>query len=373
MMNPILPASTGGGTDPALEGRVALLETDVGNLQNVKQALVEENKSGFSTVTAIGATYDVYLMPYTTMSKLGVLDGAYDFTINDQAVSVDVLATDTVDDVLVKAYNIGFTMNVYFSMQVFGGQIQIQVMNGDKIEFPNNTLWNRLGLTYVVAQSSPISAAYALSAFDVYDSLGNKIADSNMEFQQQLGVLASGVARANGLELRQQQISRNIASIFGDRYDLLETTDLSPYVSETDTIEFTLNGSSILVEAGADRTVSGLLNAINVGLQAHTFGIYARLFAGAIRFDFYDQDAEFSIVGGSFATTLGFYFGASLSFKAATTFPVSLDASGIIDAFNGMSTVSDLIYVLRSENNVLSNRLQHLTYEIEQLKAAANV
>ena len=373
MMNPILPQITSGGTDPALEGRVSALETDVGNLQSAKSALVEENKSGFTTATAIGATYDVYLMPYITMSKLSVPDGSYDFTINDQAVSVDVLATDTVDDVLVKAYNIGFPMNVYFSMQVFGGQIQIQVMNGDKIEFPNNTLWNRLGLTYVVAQSSPISAAYALSAFDVYDPFGNKITDSIVDIKREIGVLASGVARANGLELRQQQTSRNVTSIFGDRYDLLETTDLSPYLAETEIIEFTLNGSSIVVEAGADRTVSGLLNAINVGLQAHTFGIYARLFAGAIRFDFYDQDAEFSIGGGSFATTLGFYFGASLSFKAATTFPVSLDASGIIDAFNGMSSVSDLIYVLRSENNVLSNRLQHLTSEIEQLKAAANV
>jgi hypothetical protein len=197
MMNPIPPQATSGGGDPELENRVEALEFNIGALQNAHSALVSVDRSGFRSDANFGSASSFLYPDANIFSDLGVLPGQYDFTINDATVSVEVSETDTVFDVLSKITDAGYTVGVYFSAVIFGGQVRVEVSDGNTVSFPWNTspsnLFRVLGLANYTFVSTPYQAVYSIDGVNIYGQSGT-IEDQLFILRNDLAVLSAAIS-----------------------------------------------------------------------------------------------------------------------------------------------------------------------------------
>jgi len=196
MMNPIFPSSSGGG-DPALESRVEALEFNIDALQNANSALVTVDRSGFRSDANFGSAPSLLYPDANIYSDLGVFPGQYEFLINDSTVSVEVAETDTLYDVLSKITDAGYAVSVYFSATLFGGQVRVEVSDGNTIKFPWSTsptdLFRVLGLANYQFISTPYQTPYSVDSINVY-GLSGTIDDQIFTIKNDLTILSAAIS-----------------------------------------------------------------------------------------------------------------------------------------------------------------------------------
>lgn len=425
MMNPILPqATSGGGTDPELEGRVdalennvnllsddiafmrdsqiAPLEVQVGQissdlslmqttveqhdveitvLRDTRNALVEENRSDYTAAWLFGQPNNL-LSQTTKLADYGVTERDYIFQINGVDHAIQFVATDTMNDVLMKFIDIASMNSVSYVVELFGGQIRFEIGGGDSIVFPTpgfpdfQHLWYVLGLAGQSAVSTAVEVPFSLRDSDVWTSQGT-VDKQIQRLSQDARAAASAASRSASLPLLDQPMIIHTGYIFPDNTGnlLSENTDLSAYLTDTDTFEITVDGVPYSIPAGPILDVPNILGNLNTsGLPDCFFNF----FAGGVRLEVRSNswtDHEISITGGKVAQILGLS-GKSLSYVAIENFASGLDASAISrysPYIGGQESIEALINLQRQEIDALNLLTSKLAYEIEQMKAGANV
>jgi hypothetical protein len=416
MMNPILPQSTSGGVDPALEGRVTDLEnnysfienrvsdvetqagqvsSDVSTLQttvelhdeeitvqrDIRYALVEENRSDYTAAWLFGNPNN-WMSHTSKLADYGVTERDYIFQINGNDHAIQFIATDTMNDVLMKFQDIGWMNGVSYIVELFGGQIRFEVGGGDSIVFPTpgfpdyQHLWYILGLAGQSAISTAVEVPFSLRDTDVWTSQGT-VDKQIQRLSLEARAAASAASRSANLPLLDQPMIINTGYIFPDNTGnlLSENTDLSNYLSETDTLEITVDGTPYSISAGSYLDVPNIVANLNMSGLPDCYFVY---FGGGIRLEVRSlnyEDHEISITGGKIAQVLGLS-GKSLSYKAVENLSSGLNASAVArysPYVGGFESVEALIALQRQEIGSLNLLTSKLAYEIEQLKAAANV
>jgi len=424
MMNPILPQATGGGSDPALEGRVdalennvnllsddvafmrdsqiAPLESQVGQvasdvtimqstvemhdaeitvLRDTRNALVEENRSDYTAAWLFGQPNN-WLSQTSKLADYGVTERDYIFQINGVDHAINFVATDTMNDVLGKFQDIGWMNSISYTVELFGGMIRFEVGGGDSVVFPTpgfpdfQHLWYVLGLAGQSAVSTAVEVPYSLRDSDVWTSQGT-VDKQIQRLSLDARAAASAASRSASLPLLDQPMIINTGYIFPDNTgDLLsENSDLSNYLTDTDTFEITIDGTPFSISAGPVLDVPNIVGNLNTSGLPDCYFVY---FSGGIRLEVRSlnyEDHEISITGGKIAQVLGLA-GKSLSYKAVENFASGLDASAISrysPYVGGFESIEALINLQRQEIDALNLLTSKLAFEVEQLKAAANV
>lgn len=451
MMNPILPQSTSGGTDPALEGRVEALETNVAGLsdrttdvenqvsqtasdlssmqttveifeadfsaintrvsdvetqsgqtasdvatlqttvemheeditvqRDIRNALVAENVADYTAAWLFGNPNN-WLSQTSKLSDYGVTERDYVFQINGNDHAIQFVATDTMNDVLMKFQDIGWMNGISYTVELFGGQIRFEVGGGDAISFPTpgfpdyQHLWYVLGLAGQSAISTAVEVPFSLRDTDIWTAQGT-VDKQIQRLSLEARAAASAASRSADLPLLDQPMIINTGYIFPDNTGnlLSENTDLSNYLTDTDTLEITVDGTPYSISAGPVLDVPNVVMNLNMGGLPDCYFGY---FGGGIRLEVRSlnyADHEISITGGKIAQVFGLS-GKSLSYKAVDNFASGLNASAVArysPYVGGFESVEALIALQRLEIDALNLLTSKLAYEVEQLKAGANV
>ncbi len=423
MLNPILPQSAG-GDNPELEGRVdalennvnllsddvafmrdsqiAPLESQVGQvasdvtimqstvemhdaeitvLRDTRNALVYENRSDFTTAWLFGQASN-WLSHYTKLADLGVTERDYIFQINGNDHAIQFASTDTMNDVLMKFQDIAWMNGVSYIAELFSGQMRFEISGGDQISFPTpgfpdfQHLWYVLGVAGQSATSSAVEVPFSLRDTDVWTSQGT-VDKQIQRLSTEARAAANAASRSANLPLLDQLQIVNTGYIFPDNTGnlLSENSDLSAYLSDTDTLEITVDGTPFSIPAGPVLDVPNVVMNLNMGGLPDCYFMY---FGGGIRLEVRSlnyEDHEISITGGAIAQVFGLT-GKSLSYKAIENLAAGLDASAVArysPYVGGLESVETLIELQRQEIDALNLLTSKLTYEIEQLKAGSNV
>ena len=416
MMNPILPQSTSGDVDPALEGRVEALENnfsgidtrvsdvetqtgqlssdlstlqttvemhgeDITLLRDTRNALVDENRSDYTAAWLFGQPNN-WLSQTSKLSDYGVTERDYVFQINGNDHAIQFVATDTMNDVLMKFQDIGWMNGISYTVELFGGQIRFEVGGGDAISFPTpgfpdyQHLWYVLGLAGLSAISTAVEVPYSLRDTDIWTSQGT--VDKQLQrLSLEARAAASAASRSANLPLLDQPMIINTGFIFPDNTgDLLsENTDLSNYLTDSDTLEITIDGTPYSIPAGPVLDVPNVTMNLNMASLPDCYFVY---FGGGIRLEVRSlnyENHEISITGGKIAQVFGLS-GKSVSYKAIENLSSGLNASAVArysPYVGGFESVEALIALQRQEIDALNLLTSKLAYEIEQLKASANV
>ncbi|MEN3142324.1 hypothetical protein ABDF71_09940 [Ochrobactrum sp. WV_118_8] len=424
MMNPILPQATSGGVDPALEGRVTDLENNLGllsddiafmrdsqvapmetqvsqvasdvstmqstiemhdeeitALRDIRFALVDENRNDYTAAWLFGQPNN-WLSQTSKLAEYGVTERDYIFQVNGEDKAIQFVATDTMNDVLSKFIDIASMNGVSYTVELFGGQIKFEIGGGDSIVFPTpgfpdyQHMWYVLGLAGQSAISTAVEVPFSLRDTDVWTSQGT-VDKQIQRLSLDARAAASAASRSASLPLLDQPMIINTGYIFPDNTGnlLSENSDLSAYLTDTDTFEITVDGTPYSISAGSILDVPNILGNLN------TAGIpdcFFNFFAGGIRLEVRSlsfTDREISITGGAIAQVLGLS-GKSLSYKAVENFDSGLDVSAISrysPYVGGQEGIEALINLQRQEIDALNLLTSKLAYEIEQMKAGANV
>lgn len=416
MMNPILPQATSGDVDPALEGRVTDLENnfssvdtrvsdvetqavqtasdvstmqttveqhdeEITTLRDIRFALVDENRSDYTAAWLFGQPNN-WLSQTSKLADYGVTERDYIFQINGVDHAINFVATDTMNDVLGKFQDIGWMNSISYTVELFGGMIRFEVGGGDSVVFPTpgfpdfQHLWYVLGLAGQSAVSTAVEVPYSLRDSDVWTSQGT-VDKQIQRLSLDARAAASAASRSASLPLLDQPMIINTGYIFPDNTGnlLSENTDLSNYLVDSDTFEITVDGTPYSIPAGP------VLDVPNVTMNLNMAGIpdcYFVYFSGGIRLEVRSlnyEDHEISITGGKIAQVLGLS-GKSLSYKAVENFASGLDASAVSrysPYVGGLESIEALINLQRQEIDALNLLTSKLAFEIEQLKAGANV
>ncbi len=438
MMNPILPASTGGGTDPALEGRVDALESGFAGLsdrtsavesqneviasvvsemhenaivplqqsvsdmngqiselqaateradeeiaiqRDIRFSLVYENRSDFTTAWLFGQASN-WLSHNTKLADLGVSERDYIFQVNGNDHAIQFASTDTMNDVLMKFQDIAWMNGVSYIVELFGGQMRFEISGGDQISFPTpgfpdfQHLWYVLGVAGQSAASSAVEVPYSLRDTDVWTSQGT-VDKQIQRLSTEARAAANAASRSANLPLLEQPQIVNTGYIFPDNTGnlLSENSDLSAYLSDTDTLEITVDGTPFSIPAGSVLDVPNVVMNLNMAGLPDCYFMY---FGGGVRLEVRSLsyiDHEISITGGAIAQVFGLS-GKSLSYVAVENFASGLDVSAISrysPYFGGQESIEALINLQRQEIDALNLLTSKLAYEVEQLKAGANV
>lgn len=424
MMNPILPQATGGGSDPALEGRVdalennvnllsddvafmrdsqiAPLESQVGQvasdvtimqstvemhdaeitvLRDTRNALVEENRSDYTAAWLFGQPNN-WLSQTSKLADYGVTERDYIFQINGVDHAINFVATDTMNDVLGKFQDIGWMNSISYTVELFGGMIRFEVGGGDSIVFPTpgfpdfQHLWYVLGLAGQSAISTAVEVPYSLRDTDIWTSQGT-VDKQIQRLSLDARAAASAASRSASLPLLDQPTIINTGYIFPDNTGnlLSENSDLSAYLVDTDTLEITVDGTPYSIPAGSNLDVPNVLGNLNMAGIPDCYFMY---FAGGVRLEVRSLsfvDHEISITGGKVAQVLGLS-GKSLSYIAVENLDSGLKSSAVArysPYIGGMESIETLINLQRQEIDALNLLTSKLAYEVEQLKAGANV
>lgn len=438
MMNPILPQATSGGSDAALEGRVDALESgfadlsgrtsavenqneviasvvtdmhenaivplqqsvsdingEISDLQatqeqhdeeiaiqrDIRFALVYENRSDFTTEYLFGQASN-WLSPTTKLADLGVTERDYIFQVNGVDRALQFALTDTVIDVIQKFQDIAWSNNISYLVELFGGQVRFEISGGDRISFPTpgfpdyQHLWYVLGVAGQSATSSAVEVPFSLRDTDVWTSQG-PVDKQIQRLSTEARAAAFAAARSANLPLLDQPQLVNTGYLFPDNTGniLSENTDLSGFLTPTDTFEITVDGTPYSISAGEYLDTLSILGNLNM---AGIPDCYFQYFGGGIRLEVRSLsfiDHEISITGGAIAQVFGLT-GKSLSYKAIENLAAGLDASAVArysPYVGGLESVETLIELQRQEIDALNSLTSKLAYEIEQMKAAANV
>ncbi|SPL65069.1 hypothetical protein [Ochrobactrum soli] len=425
MMNPILPqATSGGGTDPALEGRVDALENnvnllsddvafmrdsqitplevqvsqvasdvstmqttvemhdeDITALRDIRFALVDENRNDYTAAWLFGQPNN-WVSLTSKLADYGVTERDYIFQINGTDHAIQFVLTDTLGDVIQKFQDIAWSNNISYNIELFGGMIRFEVGGGDSIVFPTpgfpdfQHMWYVLGLAGQSAVSTAVEVQYSLRDTDIWTAQGT-VDKQIQRLSLDARAAASAASRSASLPLLDQPMIVNTGYIFPDNTGnlLSEVTDLSDYLVDTDTFEITVDGVPYSIPAGSVLDVPNIIGNLNAsGLPDCFFNF----FAGGVRLEVRSNswiDHEISITGGKVAQILGLS-GKSLSYKAVENFASGLDVSSISrysPYIGGQESIRQLIDLQRQEIDALNLLTSKLAFEVEQLKAAANV
>jgi len=380
MMNPILPQTTSGGSDPELEGRVETLETEVGRVITATDYVILRDRSEYTVDWLFGQASN-WLSHNTKLSDLGVTERDYIFQINGNDHAIQFASTDTMNDVLMKFQDIAWMNGVSYTVELFGGQIRFEVGGGDSIVFPTpgfpdfQHLWYVLGLAGQSAVSTAVEVPYSLRDTDVWTSQGT-VNKQIQRLSTEARAAANAAARSANLPLLEQPQIVHTGYIFPDNTGnlLSENSDLSAYLSDTDTLEITVDGTPFSIPAGPVLDVPNVVMNLNIAGLPDCYFMY---FGGGIRLEVRSlnyEDHEISITGGAIAQVFGLS-GKSLSYKAVENFASGLDASAISrysPYVGGLESIEALINLQRQEIDALNLLTSKLAHEIEQLKAAAN-
>lgn len=210
MMNPIFPQASGASADPALEGRVESLETDVLDLKNVDADLVRRDLAGFYSPVSFIAYGADYLSAATPLSSLGVAPGWYPYKINGVDVGMNVFEGQTVDDVVSNIFPNAMTNQANVMAFVFGIGIKILVENGSTIQFPRSGLWDNLGFGGVNLSSVGIDKPYYVDGASVYLSSNfDNISDAFLKMRDDIGMLNDTVQYL-AYEIEQMKAAANV-------------------------------------------------------------------------------------------------------------------------------------------------------------------
>ncbi len=438
MMNPILPQTNSGGSDPALEGRVDALESGFADLsgrtaavenqtevitsvvdamyenfiaplqqsvsdmsvqlsetqttveqhdeeitlqRDIRSALVYENRSDFTTDYLFGQASN-WLSHNTKLSDLGVTERDYVFQINGAAHAIQFAVTDTLGDVFQKFQDIAWMNNISYTVELFGGQIRFEISGGDSLSFPTpgfpdfQHLWYVIGVAGQSATSSAVEVPFSLRDTDVWTSQGT-VDKQIQRLSTEARAAANAASRSANLPLLDQLQIVNTGYIFPDNTGniLSENTDLSGFLTPTDTFEITVDGTPYSISAGEYLDTLSILGNLNM---AGIPDCYFQYFGGGIRLEVRSLsfiDHEIRITGGAIAQVFGLT-GKSLSYKAIENLAAGLDASAVgrySPYVGGLESVETLIELQRQEIDALNSLTSKLAYEIEQMKAAANV
>ncbi|MCX2696241.1 hypothetical protein [Ochrobactrum chromiisoli] len=414
MLNPILPKSTSGGVDPALEGRVTNLENtfsdvelrvsdseiqisnvasdvetlhinvsqhdeEITVLRDIRFALVDENRNDYTAAWLFGQPNN-WLSQNSKLADYGVTERDYVFQVNGVDRAIQFVATDTMNDILMKFIDIASMNSVSYTVELFGGQIRFEVGGGDSLVFPTpgfpdfQHLWYVLGLAGQSAISTAVEVPYSLRDTDIW-TLQGTVDKQIQRLSLDARAAASAASRSASLPLLDQPMIINTGYIFPDNTGniLSENTDLSNYLTDTDTFEITVDGTPFSITAGPFLDVPNILGNLNTAGIPDCFFQY---FAGGVRLEVRSNswtDHEISITGGKIAQVLGLS-GKSLSYKAVENFSSGLDVSAISrysPYVGGQEGIEALINVQRQEIDALNLLTSKLAYEIEQLKAGS--
>ncbi|MDH0123302.1 hypothetical protein ABE562_04890 [Brucella intermedia] len=438
MMNPILPASTGGGTDPALEGRVDALESGFAGLsdrtsavesqneviasvvsemhenaivplqqsvsdmngqiselqaateradeeiaiqRDIRFSLVYENRSDFTTAWLFGQASN-WLSHNTKLADLGVSERDYIFQVNGNDHAIQFASTDTMNDVLMKFQDIAWMNGVSYIVELFGGQMRFEISGGDQISFPTpgfpdfQHLWYVLGVAGQSATSSAVEVPFSLRDTDVWTSQGT-VDKQIQRLSTEARAAANAAARSANLPLLEQPQIVHTGYIFPDNTGnlLSENTDLSAYLVETDTLEMKVDGVPYSIPAGSILDVSNIVANLNM---AGVPDCYFEYFGGGVRVEvrsLAQQNHIINITGGAVAQVLGLA-GKGFSYVAVENLSAGMSMAAVArysPYIGGFENVESIINRQREEIDALNLLTSKLAYEIEQMKAAANV
>jgi len=377
MMNPILPQTTSGGSDPELEGRVETLETEVGRVITATDYVILRDRSEYTVDWLFGQASN-WLSHNTKLSDLGVTERDYIFQINGNDHAIQFVATDTMNDVLSKFIDIAWMNGVSYTVELFGGQIRFEIGGGDSIVFPTpgfpdfQHLWYVLGLAGQSAVSTAVEVPFSLRDTDIWTSQGT-VDKQIQRLSTEARAAANAAARSANLPLLEQPQIVHTGYIFPDNTGnlLSENSDLSAYLSDTDTLEITVDGTPFSIPAGSVLDVPNVVMNLNMAGLPDCYFMY---FGGGVRLEVRSlnyEDHEISITGGAIAQVFGLS-GKTLSYKAVENFASGLDASAISrysPYVGGLESIEALINLQRQEIDALNLLTSKLAYEVEQLKA----
>lgn len=419
MLNPILPTSTGGGTDPELEGRVDALEqkteqtahdvtslyeniiaplsdsvgeisTKVYSLENGFDELkttVEAHESsladterfkesaslpfeGFSTSYLYGQAGN-FLNWQTPLSRFNTALGTVVFTANDVECSFEVTETDTVNDVVNKFYDAATAAGYYTYPSMFLGNLRFEASLGSSLRFPQTSwpaLWSVLGVSGQSIFSNAIEDPYTLAPYKILlqNSGGENVDDRFQRLENELGMLDYVSGKLGPVDILQDPQVGQIAYIYsaGPNY-FSGTEDFSNYLTATDTMELTVNGEQITVVAGSDLSFWGLFNVISNTLPSPLMLEY---FAGQLRI-VVEGNTDIQIAGGKIAQLFGF-MNASAKTLEFEQLPYGFRATEILYDLNRIYplSVDAAMKAMRDEIYNLQNGINHLLREVAELK-----
>ncbi|WP_343314045.1 hypothetical protein AAIB41_02555 [Brucella sp. BE17] len=420
MLNPILPTSTGGGTDPELEGRVDALEqkteqtahdvtslyeniiaplsdsvgeidTKVYSLENGFDELkttVEAHENsladterfkesatlpfqGFSVSYLYGQAGN-FLSWQTPLSRFNTALGTVVFTANDVECSFEVTETDTVNDVVSKFYDAASAAGYYTYPSMFLGNLRFEASLGSSLRFPQTSwpaLWSVLGVSGQSVYSNAIEDPFTLSPQKMLlqNSGGENVDDRFQRLQTELDMLDYVSGKVGPVDILQDPQIGQIAYIYssGEGY-YNGAEDLSFYLIASDTMEMTVNGNLITVVAGEDLSFWGIFNAISNSLP---HPLMLEYFGGQLRI-VVQGNTDIQIISGKIAQLFGF-MNSSATTREFEQLPYGFKATEILHDLNRTYplSVDATLELMRSEIHNLQNGINHLLREVAELKS----
>lgn len=201
MMYPILPQSTSGGSDPALEGRVSTLENDVANLNFVEQNIVSKDGS-FSSIAVLFSSHYEDLPDSKPLTDLGVtLPATVEFIVDDIPVTFHLNEGAVIWDLISEFRNSIAVSSPTSAIDIsfFAKQIKIAASVGSYVSFPvddyNGNIWAILGLANFEARSRIHEPSVYISHSNVY-GVNGALYDELLSSSAQITILESALSRA---------------------------------------------------------------------------------------------------------------------------------------------------------------------------------
>ncbi len=386
MLNPILPTATG-GADPELEGRVDQLESNFGELTTKVDSNAEffseyinENDTfkesialpaeGFSTSYLYGQAGN-FLTWQTPLSRFNTALGTVVFTANDIECSFEVEETDTVNDVVNNFYDAATAAGYYSFPSMFQGNLRFEASAGSNLQFPQTSwpaLWSVLGVSGQSVFSNAIADPFTLSPQKMLlqNSGGENVDDRFVRLQTELDMLDYMSGKLGPVDILQDPQAGQIAYIYSSGANYFSgTEDFSDYLSETDTMEMTINGDRITVVAGSDLSFWGVFNVIYSALPSPLMFEY---FGGQLRIRV-EGNTDIQISGGKIAQLFGF-MNSRATTREFDQLPYGFRATEILHDLNRTYplSVDGTLQQMSVEIYNLQNGINHLLREVAELK-----